>query len=90
MSTTTQTTQLKHRTTIRYEDEVYFNDPLSLKPQKTSDEYIHVSLKGQKKLQTFYLNQNDMIDTMLTALNKGNPEEEQKQLLKVNIYIKHK
>ncbi|KAI8095688.1 cation efflux family-domain-containing protein [Thamnidium elegans] len=95
MSTTTQTVesiQLKHRNATNRsfhveEHELTLNDPLSLKDQKTADDYIQVQLKGQKKLQNFYQNQNDMIDNMLTALNEGDDDEEQKQLLKLKIAI---
>ncbi|KAI9256824.1 cation efflux family-domain-containing protein [Helicostylum pulchrum] len=93
MSTTTQTIesiQLKHRNVTNCslqaeEHELTLNDPLSLKDQKTADDYIRVQLKGKKKLQNFYQNQNDMIDNMLTALDEGDDDEEQNQLLKVCI-----
>lgn len=95
MSTTTQTVesiQLKHRNVTQRsfhaeEHELTLNDPLSLKDQKTADDYIQVQLKGKKKLQNFYQNQNDMIDNMLTALDEGDDDEEQKQLLKVKYII---
>lgn len=91
MSTTTtvETIQLKHRHTatssLRREEhgEILLNDPLSLEDKKIKQDYIENDLKGQKKLQNFYNNQNDMIDIMLSALDKTDEEEEQKQLLKV-------
>lgn len=86
MSTTTtavETIQLKHRNVHSSEEHVQGMDPLSLQDKRTADEYIRIQLKGQKKLQSFYQNQNDMIDTMLTALDETDEEDEQKQLLKV-------
>lgn len=61
-----------------------FKDPLSLKPKIQTDHYIRKDLKGQKKLQAFYRNQNEMIETMLSALDPAiDVEEQEKQLLKV-------
>lgn len=63
-----------------------FRDPLSLKPKIQTDHYIKKDLKGQKKLQAFYRNQNEMIETMLSALDPATDmEEQEKQLLKVSI-----
>lgn len=94
---TTQTIELTHRnvsssavaaavgTSLRSEEHGgnSLSDPLSLKEKKITHDYIHNQLKGQKKLQKFYLNQNEMIDTMLTALDEADEEEEQRQLLEV-------
>lgn len=86
-TTTVETIQLKHRhvhPTESVEEHTLTNsDPLFLQGKKADDDYIQIQLKGQKKLQSFYQNQNDMIDTMLTALDETNEEDEQKQLLKV-------
>jgi flavin-dependent dehydrogenase len=93
MSTTTQTVesiQLKHRHVAggRPEaeevGEILLNDPLSLETKKVKQDFIQNDLKGRKKLQNFYNNQNDMIDTMLSALDETDKEEEQKQALKVS------
>lgn len=60
------------------------DDPLSLEKQKVTDDYILKTLKGQKSLQNFYKSQNELIDSMLTALDKNTQrEEETRQLLKV-------
>ncbi|KAL9556591.1 hypothetical protein PS6_002246 [Mucor atramentarius] len=65
-----------------------FKDPLSLKPKIQTDHYIRKDLKGQKKLQAFYRNQNEMIETMLSALDPAiDVEEQEKQLLKLKIAI---
>ncbi|CAO3654977.1 unnamed protein product [Mucor fragilis] len=65
-----------------------FRDPLSLKPKIQTDHYIKKDLKGQKKLQAFYRNQNEMIETMLSALDPATDmEEQEKQLLKLKIAI---
>ncbi|CAO3619612.1 unnamed protein product [Mucor hiemalis] len=98
---TTQTIELTHRnvssnaaaaatgTSLRSEEHGgnSLSDPLSLKEKKITHDYIHNQLKGQKKLQKFYLNQNEMIDAMLTALDEADEEEEQRQLLKLKIAI---
>lgn len=89
MSTTTtvETIQLTHRNVAHSREEHGESpDPLLLQGKKTADDYINIQLKGQKKLQNFYQNQNDMIDTMLTALDETDQEDEQKQLLKVNTH----
>lgn len=93
----TQTIELTHRhvsssaaahstsSSLRSEEHggISLSDPLSLKEKKITHDYIHNQLKGQKKLQKFYLNQNEQIDNMLSALDNIDEEEEQRQLLKV-------
>ncbi|KAK4515288.1 uncharacterized protein ATC70_002898 [Mucor velutinosus] len=65
-----------------------FKDPLLLKPKIQTDHYIKKDLKGQKKLQAFYRNQNEMIEAMLSALDPATDvEEQEKQLLKLKIAI---
>lgn len=100
-STTTTTTthtnesiQLRHIYHYNNEEEESsvpssaFKDPLSLKPKIQTDHYIKKDLKGQKKLQAFYRNQNEMIETMLSALDPATDvEEQEKQLLKVYICL---
>ncbi|KAI7889273.1 cation efflux family-domain-containing protein [Mucor mucedo] len=87
--TTVESIQLKHRHVHRSEGEesTLGYDPLFLQGKKTDEDYIQVGLKGQKKLQSFYQNQNDMIDSMLTALDETDENDEQKQLLKLKIAI---
>lgn len=66
-------------------------DPLSLKSKIQTDHYIKKDLKGQKKLQAFYTNQNEMIENMLSALDPVQDlEEQEKQLLKVKLHPKTK
>ncbi|KAI8098017.1 cation efflux family-domain-containing protein [Gilbertella persicaria] len=60
-------------------------DPLALERKKMADDYIK-NLK-KSKLQQFYQNQNDLIDTMLTALDKQDAEKEQQQLFKLKLAI---
>ncbi|KAL9560196.1 hypothetical protein MBANPS3_000048 [Mucor bainieri] len=65
-----------------------FKDPLLLKPKIQTDHFIKKDLKGQKKLQAFYRNQNEMIETMLSALDPATDvEEQERQLLKLKIAI---
>ncbi|KAG2195665.1 hypothetical protein INT47_002904 [Mucor saturninus] len=87
--TTVESIQLKHRHVHRTEGEesTFGHDPLFLQGKKKDEDYIQVGLKGQKKLQSFYQNQNDMIDSMLTALDETDENDEQKQLLKLKIAI---
>ncbi|CEG65003.1 hypothetical protein CU097_002745 [Rhizopus azygosporus] len=90
-----ETVELKHRRSHlsldnTIESTVLKDDPLCLEKQKMTDDYISKTLKGQKKLQKFYKNQNELIDSMLTALDKNTQEEEEeetKQLLKLKIAI---
>lgn len=98
---TTQTIELTHRnvsssaaahstsSSLRSEEHgsISLSDPLSLKEKKITHDYIHNQLKGQKKLQKFYLNQNEQIDNMLSALDNIDDKEEQRQLLKLKIAI---
>ncbi|CEG79361.1 Putative Cation diffusion facilitator [Rhizopus microsporus] len=90
-----ETVELKHRRSHlsldnTIESAVLKDDPLCLEKQKMTDDYISKTLKGQRKLQKFYKNQNELIDSMLTALDKNTQqqeEEESKQLLKLKIAI---
>lgn len=86
-----ETVELKHRRSHLSLDNIIESvalkdDPLCLEKQKMTDDYISKTLKGRRKLQRFYKNQNELIDSMLTALDKNiqqQEEEEIKQLLKV-------
>ncbi|KAG2198154.1 hypothetical protein INT46_000591 [Mucor plumbeus] len=88
---TTESIQLRH--VYHYNEEnatssSTFKDPLSLKSKIQTDHYIKKGLKGQKKLQAFYKNQNEMIENMLSALDPVQDlEEQEKQLLKLKIAI---
>ncbi|ORE03052.1 hypothetical protein BCV72DRAFT_233627 [Rhizopus microsporus var. microsporus] len=90
-----ETVELKHRRSHlsldnTIESAVLKDDPLCLEKQKMTDDYISKTLKGRRKLQKFYKNQNELIDSMLTALDKNTQqqeEEETKQLLKLKIAI---
>lgn len=87
---TTESIQLRH--VYHYNEEnatssSTFKDPLSLKSKIQTDHYIKKGLKGQKKLQAFYKNQNEMIENMLSALDPVQDlEEQEKQLLKVKFH----
>lgn len=86
-----ETVELKHRRSHlsldnTIEATVLKDDPLCLEKQKMADDYISKTLKGRRKLQKFYKDQNELIDSMLTALDKNTQQEEEeeiKQLLKV-------
>ncbi|CAO3698063.1 hypothetical protein G6F70_005733 [Rhizopus microsporus] len=90
-----ETVELKHRRSHlsldnTIEATVLKDDPLCLEKQKMADDYISKTLKGRRKLQKFYKDQNELIDSMLTALDKNTQQEEEeeiKQLLKLKIAI---
>lgn len=65
-----------------------FKDPLFLKSKLQTEHYIKKDLKGQKRLQDFYTNQNEIIENMLTALDTiPDAEKQEKQLLKVRFSL---
>ena len=80
-----ETVELKHRRSHlsldnTIEATVLKDDPLCLEKQKMADDYISKTLKGRRKLQKFYKDQNELIDSMLTALDKITQLEEEEEI----------